>query len=112
LQLGSSDQEAIKCLEQATKLNPDNADVLVYLSNALDNCGRHEAAKPLLKRALALDPRNAEAHWRKAKQLIQEEAPLEELRRELALLRELDPHHPMLLLFDAFARVTREAKRM
>jgi tetratricopeptide (TPR) repeat protein len=58
--------DAIRCMERAMKLEPQNKLGWSNLASMVGRLGRHEKALEFAGRALALDPEMVEAHLHKA----------------------------------------------
>jgi len=58
--------DAIRCMERAMKLEPQNKLGWSNLASMVGRLGRHEKALEFAGRALALDPQMVEAHLHKA----------------------------------------------
>lgn len=58
--------DAIRCMEQAMKIEPRNKLGWSNLASMVGRLGRHEKALEFANRALALDPQMVEAHLHKA----------------------------------------------
>ena len=58
--------DAIRCMEQALKLEPQNKLGWSNLASMVGRLGRHEKALEFADRALALDPKMVEAHLHRA----------------------------------------------
>jgi len=58
--------EAIQCLQQALKVDPQNKVGWANLTSMVGRLGRHDKALEFAERALALDPDFVEAHLHKA----------------------------------------------
>ncbi len=54
---------AVANLEEAFKINPDNADILVYRGKLEILRGNNAAAVEQLQKAIEMDPKNAYAHY-------------------------------------------------
>ena len=79
---------ALALLEQAARLRPQNADVLVNFGNALRESGRPQRALAALDRALHLKPDAPQAHYNRAlalQQLGDIDTALEAYERAIAL---------------------------
>ncbi|HKV41685.1 MAG TPA: winged helix-turn-helix domain-containing protein [Blastocatellia bacterium] len=76
--------------QHALKLNPDQLEAHIFLSNFFTDTNRVEQSVPLLREALKTNPNNAMAHW----ELSYAErfgGMLQESIQEAELARELDP---------------------
>jgi len=62
----SRPMDAIRCMEQAMKVEPHNKLGWANLASMVGQLGRHEKALEFANRALALDPHMVEAHLHKA----------------------------------------------
>ena len=58
--------DAVRCMEQAMKIEPRNKLGWANLASMVGQLGRHEKAMEFANRALALDPQMVEAHLHKA----------------------------------------------
>ena len=58
--------DAIQCMEQAMKIEPQNKLGWANLASMVGQLGRHEKALEFANRAIALDPHMVEAHLHKA----------------------------------------------
>lgn len=58
--------EAIKCMQQALKVEPKNKVGWANLTSMVGRLGRHDKALEFAERALTLDPNFVEAHLHKA----------------------------------------------
>ena len=58
--------DAVRCMEQAMRLEPKNKLGWSNLASMVGRLGRHEKALEFADRALALDPEMVEAHLHKA----------------------------------------------
>ena len=54
--------EALRALERAVELNPDNHDALYLMGFVLGDMGRHEDAQAVTRRAIKLNPTLSRAH--------------------------------------------------
>jgi len=84
--------EAAILLRSALKLRPTDADVNFRLGMLSARMGLDEDAVFFLGEAVRLDPRNLEAHYRLAEQLIFRDE--DQARELLAKAREIDPASP------------------
>jgi tetratricopeptide (TPR) repeat protein len=55
--------EALEALTTSAKYNPTNSGTQTYLGCVLEEKGQHAQAETTLRRALALDPKEADAHY-------------------------------------------------
>jgi tetratricopeptide (TPR) repeat protein len=55
--------DALEALGRAAKLDPKNAEVQNYLGLVLSQKGMRKAAESALRKAIALDPNYASAHY-------------------------------------------------
>jgi serine/threonine-protein kinase len=92
LQFGGREQyaKAQAAYEKAIALDPSLTEVRVYMANMLTDTGRVEQAVPLMREVLAINPRNAEAHWELG-YAYRFGGALEESARESELARQNDP---------------------
>jgi serine/threonine-protein kinase len=92
LQFGGREQytKAQAAYEKAIALDPALAEVRVYMANMLTDTGRVEQAVPLMREVLAINPRNAEAHWELG-YAYRFGGALQESARESELARQNDP---------------------
>jgi tetratricopeptide (TPR) repeat protein len=58
--------DALRCMEQAMKIEPYNKQGWANLASMVGQLGRHEKAMEFANRALALDPQFVEAHLHRA----------------------------------------------
>ena len=93
--LGRHD-EALKALDKAVQLKPDDAALWTNLGVALEELTRLSDAELCFQRALQLDPRHFEAAFRNAV-LLHRLGRLEEAIVQLDLCDELRPHHFAML---------------
>lgn len=89
---------ALDTLGRAAKLDPQNADIEVWLGITLGHLGLRLPAETALRQALLLAPANAEAHNNLAVIYISEQPPRAELARwhYLKALASGQPHNPGL----------------
>lgn len=56
-------EEAVDCLEAASREYPDSYEAFVYLGAAYSQCGRHNAAIGALRRGCEIKPRSPKSHY-------------------------------------------------
>ncbi len=99
---------AVKNLERAAELTPDDARVRYNLSLALERSGRSEAAEAAMRAALSLDPEDPDILYALAFHLLNRKR-LEEARTLADRLLERHPDRPEARqLIDEIARTQRQ----
>ena len=88
--------EATGYLQEAVRLDPDNAGVLTNLGGALLEQGRAQEAQQALARAVQLDPSSVDAHHNLGTAYLTGGRPLDAVRAYEAALR-LQPGDPQTL---------------
>ncbi|MCC6526870.1 MAG: tetratricopeptide repeat protein, partial [Polyangiaceae bacterium] len=66
LGLGQNLSQAVKLLQTATELDPNQSEYFLYLGWAANEAGDGDMAGEALKRALELDQGNGDAYWQRA----------------------------------------------
>ena len=82
---------ALRCLEKAACLAPQNGIYLNNLGNALAGLGKPEEAVQAYETALRFEPRYADAHWNLAETCEQLEK-VDQAKRHWRAYLEEDPH--------------------
>ena len=105
VRLASDDQEgAVRTLQKAVSVDPEYSDGLVLLGTTLNHLQRYDSAVTALKKAVEVDAKKAEAHFRLAEAYFGTGQSRQAVQAARAALRQRkDFYAAMVVLADAHA---------